>query len=87
MSCDKFLTASRVRLRRAKRRAGGPDAGRGREVIQRGCVTEQGPPPGPKRGSWWGCCPTRGRRPMSRFLRAVALRVRRRRQAGLPRFP
>ena len=57
-----FSTASRARLRHATRRAGGPDARRGREVIERGCVTETGTTTRTKRGRRRGHCPTPGRR-------------------------
>ena len=46
-----FSTASRAHLRHAKRRAGGPDAGKGREVIERECVTETGTTARTKRGT------------------------------------
>jgi hypothetical protein len=45
-----FSTASRARLRHAKRRAGGPDAGRNREVVERECATETGTTTRTKRG-------------------------------------
>lgn len=45
-----FSTISRACLRHAKRRAGGPDAGRNRDAIERECVTETGAAAGTKAG-------------------------------------
>jgi hypothetical protein len=40
--CQFFSTVSRAHLRHSKRRVNAPDAGRGREFIERECITEAG---------------------------------------------
>jgi hypothetical protein len=81
-----FYTASRARLRHAQRRAHGPDAGRGREVIERGCVTETGTTARTKAGELVGLLSDSGAAAMSRPSGGSPAGARRRRQVGLPRF-
>ena len=80
-----FSTVSRARLRHAKRRAGGPDARKGRESSSRDAWSRRAPPPGPS-GEGGGAAARLQGGGYVAPLRAVALRARHRRRVELPRF-